>query len=240
MPAGFPIPPWLTTRPAEHAEASQAGMRQGLAAAQIWAQAAQERARLEQSARQHDIEAEMERQRIQEKSIYEAQKLAADVAYNKASLSQADDRIAQTQSNAARMAQQWESNNKLAQQRADQIDQIRNDRLNLSERRATETARHNQAMENRTKGVSEDAALAAYAKSRQTPESGGFLDRIKNFFTGDQGAPSQKIGGSPYADGDYVTNKKDGKTYRIQNGLPVLVDDKSGESESETPSEPSE
>jgi hypothetical protein len=147
--AGFPIPPWLQARPAEFATAHEAGLRSGIAAAQIWANANAERARLEQAAKRQDMEAQLERERLQEKSIYEAQKLAADVAYNKASLDQAQSRVEQTQANAERMARQWEAQNQLAQKREGRLGSDAASRLAIAQQQATETGRHNLVMENR-------------------------------------------------------------------------------------------
>lgn len=112
----MPIPPWLVTRPAEHAQASESGLSAGIQAAHIWAQAAAERQRLAEAAKRSDMESALEQERLQQKSIYDAQKIAVDREYNKAALSQAQAKIEQTQANAARMAQQWTEQQKFKQQ----------------------------------------------------------------------------------------------------------------------------
>jgi hypothetical protein len=109
------------TRPAEHAQASESGLNSGIAAAHIWAQAAAERERLQEAEKRSDMEAALQRERLQQKSIYDAQSIAVDVAKNKAAASMAEARLKQTQENAARVAQQWSQNLALNQQKAAQV-----------------------------------------------------------------------------------------------------------------------
>lgn len=107
MALPMPIPPWLVTRPAEHAQAAEAGLREGLAAAQIWAQANAESARLAEAQKRSDLAAALEREKQQQKSIYDAQSLAVDQAKNQANFSMAQARLKQTQESAVEKAQQW-------------------------------------------------------------------------------------------------------------------------------------
>ncbi len=135
MALSMPIPPWLVTRPAEHVQASEAGMNEGLAAAHIWAQANQEKARLEESARQHDLAAAQAAERLQQQNIIAQQKLAVDKEYNTAQIEMARARIQETQDNAARMAQQWSQQYQLNQEKAAQLADYQKGRLDLSEKR---------------------------------------------------------------------------------------------------------
>ncbi len=149
MAIPFTIPPWLSVRPTDFAQANQSGMNSGIAAAHIWAAAAEEQARLQQSARQKDMENALESERLQQKSIYDAQKLATDAAYNKAVLSQAQARAKDVQDKAAQAARQWQENQKRLAQNAATREAQNQQRIDISKGNAADLSKYRSYLENK-------------------------------------------------------------------------------------------